>query len=181
MKKPSANEVEKAIKTIIRYVGDNPNREGLRDTPKRVRKFYDEWFLNKEEISTTTFSEKYNNMVIVKNIPFYSFCEHHILPFTGTLSIGYIPDGKVLGLSKLIRIVKKYTKRLQIQERIGKQIADEIEKVVQVRGVMVVIEAEHLCMSMRGVESPGHNTITSEIRGLFKKMEARSEFLQLIK
>ncbi|MDD4251222.1 MAG: GTP cyclohydrolase I FolE [Candidatus ainarchaeum sp.] len=181
MNKPSASELEKAIETILKYIGENPKREGLKDTPKRVRKFYDEWFLSKEEINSTLFSEKYSNMVIIKNIPFYSFCEHHMLPFIGQMSIGYLPNGKVLGLSKLIRIVKKHTKKLQIQERIGKQIADDIEKATHVRGVMVVIEAEHLCMSMRGVESPGHNTITSEIRGLFKKIEVRTEFLQLIK
>jgi len=177
----SEKKFEEAIRTIIKYTGDDPDREGLRETPQRIKRFYKEWFKDEHKFIPTLFSETYNNMVILKDIPFYSFCEHHMLPFNGKISVGYLPNKKVLGLSKVVRIVHKMTHKLQIQERIGKEIADELEKVAKPRGVMVVIEAEHLCMSMRGVRTPGHSTITSEIRGLFKKIETRTEFLTLIK
>jgi len=180
-------EAKQAVRSLIEFLGDDSKRPGVIGTPERVVKFYEEWMAYKDEPELRLFSESYDEMVIVRNIPFYSFCEHHILPFHGKAHIGYIPyeDGKVLGLSKMVRILNKYAHRLQIQERIGRQIADEIMNKVKPRGVMVVLEAEHLCMSLRGVRALGHSTITSAIRGVFKDppkgKNPREEFLRLIK
>lgn len=177
----STNEViiADAIRCLLVGIGEDPDREGLRDTPRRVARFYKEWLGNKRP-NMTEFSTTYDNMVIVKNVPFYSLCEHHILPFWGKASIGYIPNQKILGLSKLVRVLDKHSRGLQVQEHLTVQVAEDIEATIKPLGVMVVLEAEHLCMSMRGVEVPGTKTITSCIRGVFKKSEPRQEFLNLI-
>lgn len=182
-----------AIKMLLSTIpgeqglGTSELREGLRDTPKRVAKMYDEIFggygQDPVDILKATFDEEnHHEMVIVKDIPFYSHCEHHMVPFFGHAHIAYIPDGTVVGLSKLARLVDCYAKRLQIQERLTTQIAETIENVLHPMGVMVVIQAEHLCMSMRGVKKPGSNTITSAVRGVFadNNNTARAEFLSLI-
>lgn len=169
-----------AVESLLVALGEDSSREGLLDTPKRVAEFYKEWLEYDKQPRFTAFSATYSNMVIIKDIPFYSLCEHHLIPFTGKAHIGYIPNGKILGLSKLVRILNKYTRRLQIQERLTDEVADELEKVAGATGVMVVIEAEHLCMSMRGVRTPGAKTITSAIRGAFEEDKVRNEFLKLI-
>jgi len=171
--------VETAVRELLVGLGEDANRPGLVDTPRRVANFYKEW-LDSKRANMTEFVTSYDNMVIVKNIPFYSLCEHHILPFWGKAYIGYIPSKRILGLSKLVRILDKYSRRLQIQEHLTLEVADAIEEIVAPLGVMVVIEAEHLCMSMRGVEVPGARTITSCIKGVFKKEATRQEFLSLI-
>jgi len=176
----SKNKTANAIKKLLIAIGEDPNREGLIDTPKRVAKFYEEWLEYNKEPKFTAFSATYSNMVIIKDIPFYSLCEHHLIPFTGKAHIGYIPNGKILGLSKIVRILNKYARRLQIQERLTDEIADELEKIASATGIMVVIEAEHLCMSMRGVRTPGAKTVTSAIRGAFEEDKVRGEFLKLI-
>ncbi len=173
-------KVEEGVKLILDGINEDKNRNGLIDTPKRIANFYSEWLEYNKKINYTVFEEKYENMVIVKDIPIYSLCEHHMLPFFGTIHIGYIPSKKVIGLSKISKIAQKYSRRLQIQERIGKQIADEIEVALKPKGIMVVIETEHLCMSMRGVRTPGSTTITSEVRGAFRdEQKTREEFLIL--
>ena len=173
---------EEHVKRLIEFMGEDANREGLKETPHRVLKFYKEWLEYNNKFKLTSFkTEKYDEMIIVKDIPFYSLCEHHILPFFGKAHVAYIPDKKIVGLSKLARLVRKYAHRLQIQERIGKQVCDELIKEIKPKGVMVVLEAEHLCMSMRGIKAPGHKTVTSEVRGVFKTGKSREEFLELIK
>ena len=160
---------------------DNPEREGLKDTPKRYIKFLDE-FLSPPEFNFTTFdAEGYSQMIVQRDIPFYSLCEHHIAPFFGVAHIGYIPDTKIVGLSKLARTLELYSRRLQNQERITYQIADRLVEELQPKGVGVVLEAEHLCVAMRGVKK--HNTITSTscLKGIFKDdLNVRNEFLKLI-
>lgn len=172
--------VEIAVTNLLIAIGEDPQREGLLETPKRVAQFYKEWLEYNKEPKFTAFPATYSNMVIIKDIPFYSLCEHHLIPFTGKAHIGYIPDGKILGLSKVVRILNKYARRLQIQERLTDEIADELERSIGATGVMVVIEAEHLCMSMRGVRTPGAKTITSAIRGVFEENVVRNEFLKLV-
>lgn len=175
-------KVKKGVELILEGIGENKNRNGLLKTPRRVSDFYSNWLEYNEEVIHTAFEEKYGNMVIVKDIPFYSLCEHHMLPFVGTMSVGYIPNKKIIGLSKIVKVAQKYARRLQVQERIGKEIADELNKALKPKGIMVVIEAEHLCMSMRGVRTPGIKTVTSEVRGAFKKeLKTREEFLILTK
>jgi len=172
--------IEKGIKYVLKGIGEDIDREGLKETPKRVAKFYINFFKKNIKYKKTIFHCQYDEMVIVKNITFYSLCEHHLIPFFGKIAVGYIPDGKVLGLSKLIRIVKKHTSKLQIQERLTQDIANEIEKVIKPQGVGVLVKAEHLCMSMRGVETPGHLTITSCMKGNFLiNQKTREEFLKL--
>lgn len=162
-------------------------REGLKDTPKRVAKAYDQLFGGYRQLPEnclgTTFTEGFEQeMVIVRNIDFSSMCEHHILPFIGKVHIGYIPRDKMVGLSKFVRLVDCLSRRLQVQERLTSQIADTVEKVLNPIGVMVVIEAEHMCMRIRGVEDPCADTVTSSVRGAFKQnSETRAEFLSLIK
>lgn len=183
--------VEDCVHDILRYIGENPGREGLIETPHRVAKVYAEVFggysEDPKEILSKTFEEDevtdiYNQgMVIVRDIQFYSHCEHHMVPFFGKAHIGYIPGTKVVGLSKLCRLVNCFAHRLQVQERLTKQIADAIVANLQPLGVMVVIEAEHLCMKMRGVKNPCADTVTSTVRGVFEKAEARNEFLQLVR
>lgn len=176
---------EQIIKNMIKNIGDNPEREGLIDTPKRVIKSWSELYsgYNKkpEDILKTTFSkEDYNEMVILKNIEFYSMCEHHILPFYGIVNIGYIPNKKIVGISKLARLVEVYCRRLQIQERLTTQIADIINKIVEPIGVIVVVKAKHLCMLSRGIKQHNTEMITSALRGIFEKDEkTRTEFMRL--
>lgn len=176
---------EQIIKNILECIGEDFKREGLKDTPKRVSKMWDEVFsgyhMKEEDLFKAIFTSKTREMVIVKDIPFYSHCEHHMIPFFGQIHIGYIPNGRVLGLSKFARLCDLFAKRLQIQEELTCQIADSLAKNLQPKGVMVVIKAEHLCMAMRGVKKPGSKTITSAIRGEFQDNAVRNEFLQLIK
>lgn len=171
---------------ILREVGEDPDREGLQDTPLRVAKAYEELFSgygkDPAELFTVFEGEDYDSMVIVKDIAFTSFCEHHMLPFTGKAHVGYVPDGKIVGLSKIARLVELYAKRLQVQERLTVQIADTMMEHLGPKGVMVVLEATHSCMEMRGVEKHGSTTVTSAIRGVYNDhtKEARTEFLRLI-
>jgi len=178
--------MEKQFKEILELIGENPNREGLKKTPKRASeafKFFTSGYDQdvKKIINGAIYKESSNNMVVLKDIGFYSLCEHHLLPFFGKCHIGYIPNGKIIGLSKLPRIVNMYARRLQIQERITAQIADTINKAIKPKGVAVVMEAEHLCMMMRGVEKQNSKTVTSSVLGAFaKNRKTREEFLKLI-
>lgn len=180
-------KIEKAVTMIIEAIGEDPNREGLIDTPKRVARMYEEVFqgLNQDpkEYFATIFGEDHEELVLVKAIPFYSMCEHHLVPFYGFAHVGYIPrGGKVTGLSKLARAVEAVAKRPQLQERITTTIADAINETLDPHGVIVVVEAEHMCMTMRGVKKPGSKTVTSAVRGVFAKdASARSEAMMLIK
>ena len=178
--------VEKYIKGLIEEIGEDPNREGLKKSPHRVAKAYE--FLTqgytkdvKEVLNGAIFNEKYDEMVIVKDIDFYSMCEHHLLPFYGKVHVAYIPNGKIVGLSKIPTIVDIFAQRLQVQERMTEQIAATIEKHLQPRGVGVVAEAYHMCMMMRGVQKQNSITITSAMHGIFKTdARTRSEFMDLI-
>lgn len=173
-----------AIKSISRFLsemGEDVTREGLRDTPKRYTKFFEE-FCSPPEFNFTTFSsEGYDEMVIVKDIPFYSLCEHHLAPFFGVGHIAYLPSKKIVGLSKLPRTLEMFARRPQNQERIGMEVANFIKKNLNAKGVGVVLEARHMCMEMRGVEKPGAMTTTSCLLGSFKRPEVRAEFFNLIK
>jgi len=180
-------KVKKAVLTIIEAIGDNPGREGLQGTPKRIADMYTELFagldLDAKTELTVGFEVGHREMVILRDIPFYSMCEHHILPFYGVAHVGYIPnkEGRVVGVSKLARVVEIFAKRLQLQERMTSQIADAIVEVLQPDGVAVVVQAEHLCMTMRGIKKPGSNVVTSATRGLFRSRAAtRAEFLALV-
>lgn len=180
-------QIEEAVRQIIAAIGEDPNREGLLDTPKRVAKMYEEVFsgLNEDpkEHFETIFSEDHEELVLVKDIPFYSMCEHHLVPFFGKAHVAYIPkNGRVTGLSKLARAVEAVAKRPQLQERITSTIADSIMDKLEPHGVMVVVEAEHMCMTMRGVKKPGSKTVTTAVRGVYTEDSvARSEVLSLIK
>lgn len=180
-------QIEHAVRLIIEAIGDDPNREGLLDTPKRVAKMYHEVFAGMNEDPSehfkTVFGEDHEELVLVKDIPFYSMCEHHLVPFFGKAHVAYIPKGgRVTGLSKLARAVDAVAKRPQLQERITSTIADSILDSLAPYGVMVVVEAEHMCMTMRGIKKPGSKTITSAVRGIFAKDQAaRAEVLSLIK
>ena len=186
--KPSEDEALAAVKTLIQYAGDDPTREGLRETPKRVVKSYAEFFSgytkNPDEILAKTFEEVegYDEMVIVKNIDLESHCEHHMVPIIGVAHVAYIPNNRVVGISKLARIVDVYAKRLQTQETMTAQIADTISRVLKPKGVAVVIDAAHQCMSTRGVHKRHSSTVTSRMLGLFRSdPRTRSEFMDLIK
>lgn len=178
--------IEKAIRQIITAIGDDPGREGLKDTPKRVAEMYEDIFSgigrDVKDVVKIFEAEDHDEMVILKDIPFYSICEHHFLPFLGKAHIAYIPrKNKLLGLSKLARVVELYAKRPQLQERLTSQIADTMMNIINPLGVLVIIEAEHLCMTMRGVKKPGSKMVTSAIRGIFRKNEStRKEALELI-
>ncbi|MGD9014611.1 MAG: GTP cyclohydrolase I FolE [Candidatus Omnitrophota bacterium] len=178
--------IEKAIRDILLAIGENPQRRDLKNTPKRVAQMYEEIFSGikqdpKKELEVIL-DQKHDEIILLKGIPIYSFCEHHLIPFLGRVHIAYIPKGgRVTGLSKLARVVDILSKRPQVQERLTTQIAEIIMKKLKPRGVMVVIEAEHLCMSMRGVKKPGILTVTSAVRGIFKEnQKTRTEALALI-
>jgi len=176
---------EKLVRQLIEFIGEDTGREGLRDTPARVVKSFARLFSGygkkPEDILKTFAGEKYDEMIVVKDIELYSTCEHHFLPFIGRAHIGYIPDGKIIGLSKLPRLVEIYARRLQNQERLTSQIAQALQGILKPKGVGVVIEAKHLCMMARGVEKQGSEVTTSSLTGLFKRdMNTRNEFLKLI-
>ena len=178
------SNVSEKVKVILNEIGEDPNREGLVDTPVRVAKSYE--FLTKgysqnidSVINGAIFEEKYDEMVIVKDIDFYSMCEHHMLPFFGKVHVAYIPNGKIVGLSKIPRIVDMFARRLQVQERFTQQIADVLEEKLQPKGVAVVVEGYHMCMMMRGVQKQ-NSTTTSAVHGAFRAEKTRLEFLNLI-
>ena len=180
-------DIKKAVATIIKAIGEDPEREGLAETPRRVAEMYTELFAGLDMDPAAELKVGYElghrEMVIVKDIPFYSMCEHHLLPFYGVVHIGYVPDasGRVVGISKIARVVDIIARRPQIQERMTTQIADAIVDGVRPQGVAVVVQAEHMCMVMRGVKKPGSNIITSALRGLFRqKAASRAEFFSLI-
>lgn len=185
---PTREQAEEAVRTLIRWAGDDPDREGLRLTPKRVARAFDEFFAgyaaDPAEILKRTFSEieGYDEMVTLRDIPMSSHCEHHMLPFLGKAHVGYIPEKRVVGISKIARVVDAFSHRLQIQEKLTVQIADALNTVLSPRGVAVVIEAEHLCMTCRGVNKPGVATVTSHMLGLFRRdASTRREFLAMIR
>ena len=178
-------KIEKAVFEILEAIGEDPKREGLLKTPERVARMYAEVFeglsQDPDEVFSTTFAEKYDEMVLLKDIPLQSMCEHHLLPFTGLAHVAYIPNGRVAGLSKLARVVDLFAKRPQVQERLTEQIADFITSRLETKGVAVVIEATHSCMTNRGVRKPGSRMVTSAMRGYFlKDPRSRHEVLSLI-
>jgi GTP cyclohydrolase IA len=187
MSKPSRDEAEKAVHTLLRWAGDDPSREGLAETPARVAKAFEDWFSgydqDPEEYLTRTFEEieGYDDMVILRDIRFESHCEHHLAPIIGRVHVGYLPTNRVVGISKLARVVEAYARRLQVQEKMNAQIANTIEKVLQPKGVAVVIEAAHQCMTTRGVHKPGVTMVTSTMLGAFRdNSDTRREFLNII-
>jgi GTP cyclohydrolase I len=177
---------EAAVRELLIAVGENPDREGLVDTPARVARMYAETFMGlrqrASDVLTTTFDLGHDEMVLVKDIEVYSTCEHHLVPFHGVAHVGYIPseDGRITGLSKLARLVDVFARRPQVQERLTTQIADSLVELLQPRGVIVVVECEHLCMSMRGVRKPGSRTVTSAVRGQLRDAATRAEAMSLI-
>lgn len=187
LKEPDRAKIKQAMLMIIEALGEDPQREGLRETPQRVADMYAEicegLWQDPADVLTVHFHVRHDNMVLVKDIPFYSLCEHHFLPFVGRAHVAYIPsNGRITGISKLARVVDLYARRPQLQERLTSQIADAIMQRLEPSGVMVVVEAEHICMTMRGVKKPGSLTITSAVRGVFRKNQAtREEALKLIK
>jgi GTP cyclohydrolase I len=178
--------IERAVRELLLAIGEDPDRDGLRETPARVARAYEEQFAGlrqrPEDVLTTVFDVGYDEMVIVRDIEVYSTCEHHLVPFSGVAHIGYIPNvkGQITGLSKLARLVDVYARRPQVQERMTGQIADALMSNLEPRGVVVVIEAEHLCMTMRGVRKPGAKTVTSAVRGTFLDNVTRAEAMSLI-
>ena len=179
--------IAKAVREILDAIGEDPDRDGLRDTPERVARMYAEICSGLHEEADThlsvTFEAGHDEMVMVRDIALYSVCEHHIIPFIGKAHVAYIPgkDGRITGLSKLARLVDAFARRPQVQERLTAQVADEIDRTLQPRGVMVVVEAEHLCMTMRGVRKPGSTTVTSAVRGLFRtSVASREEAMRFI-
>ncbi|WP_222566078.1 GTP cyclohydrolase I FolE [Novilysobacter antarcticus] len=185
--KPTREEAEAAVRTLLSWAGDDPSREGLIDTPKRVAKAYADWFsgyaIDPDEYLARTFEEVagYDELIVLRDIRFESHCEHHMAPIIGRAHVGYLPDGKVVGISKLARVVDAYARRLQVQEKMTAQIADCIQRVLQPRGVGVVIEATHGCMTTRGVHKRGVAMITSKMMGGFREDgRTRAEFLQFI-
>jgi GTP cyclohydrolase I len=177
---------ERAVREILFAIGENPDRDGLKDTPARVARAYVEIFAGMsqgpEDVLTTTFEIGHDELILVRDIEVYSTCEHHLVPFHGVAHIGYIPgrDGRVTGLSKIARLVDVYARRLQVQERMTSQIADALVEFLKPRGVIVVIQCEHLCMSMRGVRRPGSRTITSAVRGQLRDPATRAEAMGLV-
>ena len=186
---PTSFDVETAedsVRTLIRSIGEDPDREGLRDTPRRIAAMYQELFdgLDQDPVAvlSVSFEEGHDEMVILREIPFYSMCEHHFMPFHGEAHVGYLPDGRIVGLSKIARALEIFARRPQVQERLTTDLAGCIEEVLQARGVGVVIEAEHTCMTARGVRKPGSRMVTSAMRGLFQSdANTRQEFLGLIR
>ena len=187
-KKPTRAEVENAVRTLLLWTGDDPDREGLKDTPRRVAKSFEEFFsgygLDPNVILGRTFKEVggYDEMVVLRDITFTSHCEHHIAPFSGNVHIAYIPKDRVVGLSKLARLVEVFSRRLQIQEKFTAQIADALNESLAPRGVAVVVEATHMCMTARGVHKPGARMQTSHLLGLFRSdPRTRQEFFSMLK
>lgn len=180
-------EFEKSIKKVLEYVGEDPSREGLIDTPSRVRKAYEFMCSGynqdpKEILQKALFTSTNDEMVVVKDIEFYSQCEHHMLPIIGKAHVAYIPDGKVVGLSKIPRVVDVFARRLQIQEQLTEQICDALNEHLKPKGVAVIIDARHMCMEMRGVQKINSTTVTSALRGLFKtNKKTKDEFLSIVK
>ncbi|MFP5071793.1 GTP cyclohydrolase I FolE [Pseudonocardia nantongensis] len=182
------DRAERAVRELLVAVGEDPEREGLRETPARVARAYGEifagLFVDPDTVLEKTFDEGHGELVLIKDIPLFSTCEHHLVPFHGVAHVGYIPavDGQVTGLSKIARVVDLYAKRPQVQERLTAQVADALVRKLDPRAVIVVLEAEHLCMSMRGIRKPGSRTTTSAVRGLFKSSaSSRAEALSLIR
>lgn len=186
MSEKQDTQFEDAVKSMMLHVGENPDREGLLKTPQRVKKAYEFIFGGYKEdpeeiLSAALFTSSNDEMVLLKDIEFYSTCEHHLLPIIGRVHVAYIPDGKVVGLSKIPRVVNVFARRMQIQEQLTEQIADAIMNTIKPKGVAVVVQARHMCMEMRGVEKINSTTTSSALRGLFKKDEkTRSEFFSLI-
>jgi GTP cyclohydrolase I len=185
--RPSRREAEEAVRTLIRWAGEAPDREGLSDTPARVVRAYEEWFGGYEqdpaEMLKRTFEEVggYDEMVILRDIPFQSCCEHHMAEIEGTVHVGYLPSNRVVGISKLARVVEAYARRLQVQERLTAQIADTIAEVLKPRGVAVIVKASHACMTTRGVRKHGVSMVTSRMLGAFREDPAtRQEFLSAV-
>ncbi len=180
-------KIMKAVKDILTAIGEDPSRDGLKDTPKRVANMYEEIFSGTKKTGgkelTVFFEKEHDEIILLKDIPLYSVCEHHMVPFVGKAHVAYLPDGnRITGLSKIVRVINTFARRLQVQERLTTEIADTLMRKLKPKGAMVVIEAEHLCMSMRGVNKPGISTITSAIRGIFRSSQkTRSEVLALIK
>jgi len=180
-------KIEKGVRLILEGIGEDPKRPGIRETPERVAKMYKEIFVGLEtdtdELLKTIEGESHDEMVLLKDIPFYSVCEHHLLPFIGKAHVAYIPaGGRIVGLGDLIKAVEAFAKRLQVQERLTTQLADLIMNSIKPKGAMVIVDAEHLCISMRGVKKPGSRTVTSAVRGIFRtKQSTREELLELIK
>ncbi|MEI5664083.1 GTP cyclohydrolase I FolE [Bosea sp. CCNWLW174] len=187
VRKPTREEAEEAVRTLILWAGDDPSREGLLETPGRVAKAYREFYRgydeDPEEILERVFEEVdgYRDMVLVRDIPFYSHCEHHMVPFVGKVHIGYYPNGGVVGLSKLARVVEVYARRLQTQETMTAQIAQAIERTLKPGGVAVLVEAEHMCMSMRGVQKQGSSTMTTQYTGRFRDPAEQVRFFTMVK
>jgi len=178
--------IERAVREILIAVGEDPSREGLLDTPARVARMYQEVFeglhADPAEVLSAIFEEDHHEMVIVRDVPFYSMCEHHLLPFHGVAHFGYIPNGRIVGLSKIARLVEGLSRRPQVQERLTGQIADTFCEVLEPQGAGVVVEAEHLCMTMRGIKKPGSRMVTSALRGAFRDSPTtRSEFLENVR
>ena len=177
---------EAAVRELLIAVGEDPDRDGLVETPARVARSYAELLAglrrSAEDVLTTTFDIGHDEMILVRDIELWSMCEHHLVPFTGVAHIGYIPsaDGRITGLSKLARLVDVYARRLQVQERLTTQVADSLMEILEARGAIVVIEAEHLCMTMRGVRKPGSKTVTSAVRGTMHNAATRAEAMSLI-
>ena len=178
--------IKQAVRAILIAVGEDPDRPGLQATPHRVAKMYEEMFaglhVQPERHLKVVFPESYDEMVLIRDIPFTSMCEHHLLPFSGVAHVAYIPNGNVIGLSKLARVVEEIARRPQVQERMTQSIADMVNQHLNTMGVAVVISAEHSCMSIRGIRKPGSTTVTSALRGIFKTNQStRAEFMSLIK
>ena len=185
--RPSREEAEAAVRTLIRWAGDNPDREGLLDTPNRVVRAYEEFFAgytaDPKAILARTFEEvnNYDEMIVLNDIRFESYCEHHMVPIIGKAHVGYLPDRRVVGISKLARLVEAYAKRLQIQEKMTVQIADALQEVLQPKGVAVVVQAVHQCMTTRGIHKPGVALVTSRMLGAFRESsDTRREFFGII-
>jgi len=178
--------IQDAVREIIDAIGENPEREGLRETPRRIADMYEEIFaglrMDPYKFLEVTFDEAYSEMVVLKDIPFYSMCEHHFAPFHGVAHVAYIPHGRVVGLSKLARVVEAFARRPQVQERLTAQIVETITEGLQPKGAAVVIQAEHLCLTMRGIKKPGAKMVTSAVRGIFKdNAPTRAEFQSILR
>jgi GTP cyclohydrolase I len=184
-KKVNTEKIKKAVTEILLAIGEDVNRDGIKHTPERVAKMYDELLAGMQEDPrihlNRVFKENYDEIVLLRDIPFYSICEHHLMPFIGSAHVAYLPSGLVLGVSKMARIVDCFAKRLQVQERLTDQIADFIMNNLKPKGVAVVLEASHSCMTIRGIKKPGSIMVTSSLRGMFKKdPRSRNEILSLI-